>query len=236
MLGEIARDRQGHRDDAALRGGVSGLPDLALIGGDRGGRDDDAPLPARDGGRLDQRGRNQPYHIERTYEIDADHLLEVAERMRAIFPHHALGDANSRAIDEDARRAVRLLRLRDRPLRGGRVRHVGADGDAADRLRDRRRGGRIQIENRDPRALGGERFRGRAPQPRSGPRDDRRRAFDFHGHVLLIKPVLSLSSPRKRGSSGSAPTSAALHWIPAFAGMTIGNPHNRTTCGFSSPA
>ena len=117
VLREIARDRQGHRDDAALRGGVSGLPDLALISGDRGGRDDDAPLFALDGGRLDQRGRNQSDHIERADEIDADHLLEVAERMRAIFPHHALGDADPRAVDEDARRAVRLLRLRDRRTR-----------------------------------------------------------------------------------------------------------------------
>ena len=41
---ELARRRQGQRDDAALGRGIGGLADLALEGGDRGGRDDDAAL------------------------------------------------------------------------------------------------------------------------------------------------------------------------------------------------
>ena len=46
LVGEVARDRQGHADDAAFGCGVGGLADLALVGGDRGGVDDDAALGA----------------------------------------------------------------------------------------------------------------------------------------------------------------------------------------------
>src|SRR5699024_11893607 len=35
-LSELARDRQRHRDDTALGGGIGRLPDLAVIGRDRG--------------------------------------------------------------------------------------------------------------------------------------------------------------------------------------------------------
>ena len=107
------------------------------------------------------------------------------ERVRAIFTHHALGDADPRAVDENTRRPMRGFRLCDRSLGGGGIRDVAGDGDAADGLCDRLRGSHVQVENRHPRALGGERFRRRPPQPRSAPRNYRRRAFDFHGHVLL---------------------------------------------------
>src|SRR5690606_36550302 len=40
--GQFARRREGHGYDAALGGGIGGLPDLPLEGGNRGGVDDDA--------------------------------------------------------------------------------------------------------------------------------------------------------------------------------------------------
>ena len=46
-LDQVARDRQGHADDAALGGRIGGLADLAVLGRDRGGVDDRAALAVR---------------------------------------------------------------------------------------------------------------------------------------------------------------------------------------------
>ena len=43
-LGEVARGRERHADDAALGRRVGDLADLAVVGGDRGGGDADAAL------------------------------------------------------------------------------------------------------------------------------------------------------------------------------------------------
>src|SRR5207244_3580930 len=44
-LGEVACDRERHADDAALRGRIGGLADLAVEGRDRGRVDDATPPP-----------------------------------------------------------------------------------------------------------------------------------------------------------------------------------------------
>ena len=66
-------------------------------------------------------------------------LLEIGERHRAVAADHPLGHADAGAIDQHARRAMRLGRGDDGGFRGRRV------GDVAD--------------NRDALDLGGDGFR-----------------------------------------------------------------------------
>src|SRR5690606_1802056 len=63
-LGQIASDGQSHTDHACFRGGIRGLSDLSVIGGDRGGVDQNAAL-ARGLGCVVAHGRcGQARHIE----------------------------------------------------------------------------------------------------------------------------------------------------------------------------
>ena len=95
-LGELARRRQRQRGDAALGGRIGGLSDLALEGGHRRGRDDDAALAV--GERLDglHVGGGQPHHVEGADEVDLDDALEVVERHRPVAADDALGRARCR--------------------------------------------------------------------------------------------------------------------------------------------
>ncbi len=67
VSGEIARDRQGERCNATLRGGVGSLPDLTVEGRDRGGVDDHAALPVRAGRTLREGGGDEADHVERSH-------------------------------------------------------------------------------------------------------------------------------------------------------------------------
>ena len=117
---QVAGDRQGHADDAALGRRVGGLADLAVERGDRRGVDDDAALLAERLGLGDPLG-GQPQHVERADQVDLDDLLERVERERAVLAQRLDRVADARAVDVDAQRAERLgdvERLADRGLVG----------------------------------------------------------------------------------------------------------------------
>ena len=104
--GHVARRRQGHADDAALRGRVGDLADLAVVGGDRGGVDADAALALLVGLVLAHRRRRQAQHVEGADQVDLDHVGEELEVVGAALVGDPLGPADPGAADRDAQPAV----------------------------------------------------------------------------------------------------------------------------------
>ena len=118
-LGEFARRRHDQADHAAFRGGIGGLADLALIGRDRRGADDDAALAVLQRFERLHVGGGKPHHVECADQVDLDDAREIGERHRPVAADDALGRTDAGAIDEDPRRAVlgRAPRRRLFPLR-----------------------------------------------------------------------------------------------------------------------
>ena len=116
--GHVARRRQGHADDAALRGRVGDLADLAVEGGDRGGVDADAALALLVGLVLAHRRGRQAQHVEGADQVDLDHVGEELEVVGAALVGDPLGPADAGAADRDPQAAVgarRPARPRPRP-------------------------------------------------------------------------------------------------------------------------
>src|ERR1700730_10286259 len=113
--GEVARRRQGQADYAALRGRIRDLADLAFIGRDARGVDDDATLFADEGFR-DQPLGEQPQHVESADQVDVDDAGEFRQRIDAVLADDALRSADGGTIHQHARDAMRGLRLRDSRL------------------------------------------------------------------------------------------------------------------------
>ena len=167
-LRELARDRQRHRHHAALGGRIGGLADLAVVGGDRGGRDDDAAL-AVDRFELAHRRDRKADHVEAADQVDADHPLEIRQRVRPVAADDAFRRADAGAIDQHPRGPMRRGGFGDRRAGGRFVGDVADDREAADRLGRLVRRGGVEIEHRDFRALGGERLRRRPAEPEPPP-------------------------------------------------------------------
>src|SRR3954452_4885228 len=84
LVGEVARDRQRHADDAALGGRVRSLSDLPLERGDRRGVDDDPALAVYRLGGQDPLG-GQPDDVERADQVHADDPAELLERQHPVL-------------------------------------------------------------------------------------------------------------------------------------------------------
>ena len=116
---------------------------------------------------------------------------------------------------------------------------VAREGDAADRLRDRLGGSDVEVEHRDPRALRGERFRGRAPEPEPPPVTIAATPSIFMCVLLIKFAVVSadVGTARRRQSPFRG---LAGHLISPASGekRCVRNDasHSRTTCGFGSLA
>src|SRR5450756_241244 len=81
--GQVTSRDERHGDDAALGRGVGQLADLARVGGDRRGVDDDA-APAVLGGLLPgNRGRREPHHVEEADQVGLDGGAEAVHAHRA---------------------------------------------------------------------------------------------------------------------------------------------------------
>ncbi len=76
---QVARDRQGQADDAALGRGVGRLADLAVEGSDAGHVDDGAALAGVGVLVAAHRGGGQADAVERTDQVDGEHLLVRVE-------------------------------------------------------------------------------------------------------------------------------------------------------------
>ena len=81
MLREVARGRERHADDAALRRRVGDLPDLPVVRRHRRGADVHAALTV-DRLVLDHRLRGREQQVERPEEVDLDRLAERAGVVR----------------------------------------------------------------------------------------------------------------------------------------------------------
>ena len=153
--------------------------------------------------------RREADHVEGSDEVDPDHFLEVGQRLGAIAADHALGDADAGAIDEHPRGPMRRGGFGDRRSDGGFIRDVACDREAADRLGRLFRRGRIEVEDRDLRCLGGERLRRRAAKSRAAAGHDRRNSGEFHCASSL-------------GPSGlEPPISTAERFAPAAADACV---------------
>jgi glutamate N-acetyltransferase / amino-acid N-acetyltransferase len=101
---EVAGDRQGHADHAALGGRVAGLADLAVERGHRRDVDDGAALAVleRLGGA--HRGGGEADAVERADQVDGDDLLERVEvggrLVAAVLADGALRPADAGGVDE----------------------------------------------------------------------------------------------------------------------------------------
>ena len=115
LAGEVARRGQRQADHAALGGRIGDLADLAFIGRDARGVDDDAALFAD---RLcgDEPFGEQAQHIEGADQIDIDDAREFRQRIDAVAADDALRSADPGAIHQHARDAMGGFRLsRSRP-------------------------------------------------------------------------------------------------------------------------
>ena len=192
-LRKLARDRQGHADDAALRGRIGGLPDLAVIGRDRSGVDHDAALAACKRLQLRHRRCRKPQHVEGADQVDLDNPLEIGKRVRRVAADHALGNTDAGAIDQHARRAVRLGGLRDGSLRRGGIGDVAGDGHALELGRDALGELGVEVEHRDLRALRRQLSRGRGAEARCSTGDDRGLILQLHDVLpeFILKSVMT---------------------------------------------
>ena len=181
--GQVARGRQGHADDAALRGGVGDLADLAVVGGDRGGVDADAALALGVGLVVAHRRRGEAQHVEGADQVDLDHLGEDLEVVGAALVGDPLGPADAGAADRDPQPAVVRAAALDR----------GGDGRRRRSRRSRRRSRpapssaasaspfsalRSAIVTLAPGR--GQRPRGRLAEPRGPAGDQRSCSLDLH--------------------------------------------------------
>src|ERR1700744_4391351 len=89
--GEFPGGGKGHADDASLRSGIGGLANLALVGGDGGGVDDDSPLVfvQRAGGGHFGGGKAQ--HIEAADQVDTDDAFERFQRQGTVSADNTAG-------------------------------------------------------------------------------------------------------------------------------------------------
>ncbi len=183
-LRQFARDRQGHRNDAAFGRRIGRLPDLAVIGRDRRRGDHHAALAGCERFQLRHFRGRQPQHVERADQIDLDHSVEIGERHRALAADHPLGDADAGAIHQHPRRAMGLRRRDDGGLGGGRVGDIADHRDALDLSRNAFGERGIEIAHGNPRALRCEPACGRGAQSRCAAGNDGRLIFQLHGFLL----------------------------------------------------
>mmetsp|Transcript_6315 Transcript_6315/g.25625 ORF Transcript_6315/g.25625 Transcript_6315/m.25625 type:complete len:609 (+) Transcript_6315:468-2294(+) len=100
VAGQVARDRQGHADDAALGGRIGRLANLAVVGRDRGGRDQHAALTGGLGLVLGHGLGGQTDHVEAANQVDRDRLREAGQRMGTVLADGLDRGCDARAVHE----------------------------------------------------------------------------------------------------------------------------------------
>ena len=186
---QVARHGKRHADDAALRGGVGGLSDLAVERRDRRQVHDGTALPVRVHRILLRHGRRgEPQAVEAADQVHTDHELELVERKGLAFPvHRAVGVADSRGVQQTAQGGQRQG-LIDGGLHLIGVRHVGLHEGALQVVGDRLALLFVEIGHDDLRSQHGQ-------APRAGLSDARRAAGDDDGCSIQLHGGPLLSSP-----------------------------------------
>ena len=212
-LGQLAGDRQGHADNAALGGRVGRLPDLAVEGGHRRGVDDDAALLAVESASSI---RSAASRITLNVPI---RLISTTRRNSSSGNGPLLADDLGRwrdagAVDDDAQWLVErrggVERRRDR----GGVEHVRRrEAHArAESVGDARTGGLRQVEHHDRRTGRRERLDRRQAQAGRAAGDQGGRSCDIHALNLGRGPGRNSGwccqsarrRPSRRRSAGSS--------------------------------
>src|SRR5437660_295090 len=175
----LQRHRAGEPDHPHLRGGVGGLAEAAHEPGDRRHADDPAP-PA-----LPHAGEDRPRHVIGAGEVDAQvevpvlvlHVLELGDRVDEAGVVDADVDGPELALDLAGDGG-------DLPSVGD-VARVGP-GPAPDLPRCLRGALGVEVDDRDPAALGGERLGVRPPEAAGRSRDASDLPRDAEVHPLRV--------------------------------------------------
>ncbi|MNT25966.1 hypothetical protein D3C72_1615130 [compost metagenome] len=182
VLREVARHRQGHADEAALRGAVGLLAHLAVEGRDGGSEEHHALLAVVECVELRAARCEEARHVVAADQVDVDHAHEVFERRGvAVLADDALGAADAGDVHQDARGAVCGLRLVERGVHAVGVGDVADAGDAADVCRHLFSERGVAVEHGDLGAQAREFARGGLAEARGAAGDECGLSFDLHG-------------------------------------------------------
>ena len=143
---ELARDRQRHADDAALRRRVGGLADLAVECRHRGGVHDHAALAVLAGRVLGHRLGREPNHVEGADQVDGDDAREVRQRLHAFLAEHAFGRDDAGRVHQAVDPAEGRGGFVDGALGVGLGRHIGLDEPRLRAVRRRLGPARVRVE------------------------------------------------------------------------------------------
>ncbi len=233
--GEVAGGGQRHADDAALRRAVGGLPDLAVVGGDRRGVHADAALAVLLGLVAGHSRRAEAQRVERADEVDRDDGLERLELRGPRARDRPLRPADAAQWTEiRSPRSGPARRRRRPPPRACRPSVTSAVRTGFRRPAPRR--GRLRalvaVGDRDERAGGGAAL---SPWLRPGRRaahDEGSGCADLHGAGPL--PGVGCSAQRRaRAGRRGRPRLAQAHLgatqqaVAGVAGAPLGQPRPR---------
>ena len=198
---QVARDGQGHADDAALAGGVCGLSHLAVVGGHAGGADEHTAFTRALGGVLGHCLGGQADHVEAADQVDGDGSRERGQRVRAFLAHRLHGRRDACTVDQAHQRAQGCGNGHH-GLAIGFLAHIAAHETPADGVGHSLPRLLLQVGHDHGAAVGGQ-HAGRAfTQARSTAGDDENLACDFHGWPLtqpfsavMTRAVMSSTVP-----------------------------------------
>jgi hypothetical protein len=184
---QVAGDRQGHADNAALGSGVGGLADLAIFSSHRSGVDDCAAL-AVDRVQRHHAGGGFRDAAERADQVDLDDQVELIEREVADFAGFLVaagrldGVAGAGAVDQDALLADCGAGFFERGIDAGVVGDVTLAEHAAQFLGEGFAFFRVEVEQGNLHAIAGQLRRRCSAESGGATGDDSRNIrIEFHG-------------------------------------------------------
>ena len=183
--GEVARGRQREADDAALRRRIGDLADLAFIGRDAGGVDDDAALFA-DRSLSRQPLGEQAQHVEGADQVDVDDANKLCQRIDAVLADGALRTADAGTVHQHTRDAVGGFRLGNRGLDAFFVGDVGVQGNTFHFGGDLFGIFLVLVDNADFRALGSHGAGGSGAEAGATAGDENGNVFQLHFNNLSL--------------------------------------------------
>ena len=191
---QVAGDREGHADHAALGRRVAGLPDLAVERRDRGDGDDGAPLAVGQGLGLRHGGGGDADAVERADQVDVDDLLEdvevVGRLVLAVLADGAGGPADAGAVTS-ARSGPISLAASTAAMTWSVFGDVGRDEQPADLLGERLAlvGLAVEVGDHDLGAAAREGLGGGGAEARGAAGDDGRDPVEVHAPDCIDSPV-----------------------------------------------